>query len=55
MQLGRCTRPPPEVQTGKKYPDKRKWKMMNNAVVPEKTYYSLQGIGKLGKHQKFVV
>ena len=36
-------RPGPEMPFGQQYPKKRQWKIINDAWVPEKIDYPLQG------------
>jgi hypothetical protein len=45
-QIGKRARPPPEIPVGQQYPEKRKWKIINDAWVPEKIDYPLQGLNQ---------
>lgn len=41
-QISKRNRPGPEVPQGQQFPDKRKWKIINDAWVPEKIDHPLQ-------------
>lgn len=43
-QISKRNRPAPELPQGQQFPDKRKWKIINDAWVPEKIDYPLQGL-----------
>lgn len=54
-QIGKRARPPPEIPAGQQYPDKRKWKIISDAWLPEKIDHPLQDAptswGLVDKHR----